>query len=194
MFTERPEEQKLYHGIATVATFLLQIGDVGKQFYRRSTISESQATTPDVTAGSLDSPSGDWASLADRENANSSGAINSDKVEPSSDNKGMSDNTNSSERRESDAATSTSIESCPAIPSSQSTQSISSKVGSVASSCLPDADWYITFEQFLASILTEPALVDFFEKQIDIMPSIDRYRNRRLLERSSSISVSPAFQ
>ena len=30
---DSPNEQQLYHSIATLATLLLQIGDVGKQFY-----------------------------------------------------------------------------------------------------------------------------------------------------------------
>ena len=31
-----------------------------------------------------------------------------------------------------------------------------------------DNDWSITFEQFLASILTEPALVDHFSEKVDL--------------------------
>lgn len=33
---------------------------------------------------------------------------------------------------------------------------------------LPDADWSITFEQVLASLLTEPPLVDYFERKRDV--------------------------
>ena len=73
------------------------------------------------------------------------------------------------------------------MKTSQSTHSVASSTNSH----LPDADWSITFEQFLASILTEGPLVDFFEKQNNILPVIDRYRNRRILERSESISGSP---
>ena len=35
-----------------------------------------------------------------------------------------------------------------------------------------DKNWSITFEQFLASILTEPALVDHFSEKIDLQASI----------------------
>ena len=35
-----------------------------------------------------------------------------------------------------------------------------------------DNNWIITFEQFLASILTEPALVDHFSEKIDLQVSI----------------------
>lgn len=40
MFSDRQEEQQLYHSIATVATLLLQIGEVGKAFH--SQISQRQ--------------------------------------------------------------------------------------------------------------------------------------------------------
>lgn len=73
------------------------------------------------------------------------------------------------------------------IRPSQSTHSVASSTASH----LPDADWSITFEQFLASVLTEPPLVDFYEKTNDILLVIDRYRNRRVLERNKSFSGSP---
>ena len=34
-----------------------------------------------------------------------------------------------------------------------------------------DDNWSITFEQFLASILTEPALVDHFSEKVDLQVS-----------------------
>ena len=36
-----------------------------------------------------------------------------------------------------------------------------------------DDNWSITFEQFLASILTEPALVDHFSEKVDLQVSSD---------------------
>ena len=36
-----------------------------------------------------------------------------------------------------------------------------------------DSNWSITFEQFLASILTEPALVDHFSEKVDLQVSSD---------------------
>uniref|UniRef100_A0AAY4CBQ1 TBC1 domain family member 9B n=1 Tax=Denticeps clupeoides TaxID=299321 RepID=A0AAY4CBQ1_9TELE len=80
MFSEDPLEQELYHAIATVASLLLRIGEVGKRF--------------------------------------TNNGINK-KPEPK---------------------------------------------GSPAS----EGDWSITFEQVLASLLTEPVLVDYFEKRGDI--------------------------
>lgn len=49
-----------------------------------------------------------------------------------------------------------------------------------------DVDWSISFEQFLASMLTEQALVKYFERPIDLREAIDKTRNRRLLMRQQS--------
>jgi hypothetical protein len=49
-----------------------------------------------------------------------------------------------------------------------------------------DIDWSISFEQFLASMLTEPALVRYFERPMDLHDAIDKTRNRRLLMRQQS--------
>lgn len=50
----------------------------------------------------------------------------------------------------------------------------------------PDENWSISFEQFLASMLTEGPLVSYFERQHDLSESIARMRNRRLITRQSS--------
>lgn len=52
----------------------------------------------------------------------------------------------------------------------------------------PDADWSISFEQLLASMLTEPALVDFFERIYDTTDAVASLRNRRLVTRMQSVS------
>lgn len=69
-------------------------------------------------------------------------------------------------------------------------RSISSR-SSISESARIDTDWSITFEQFIASVLTEPPLVDFFEKQVNIVPIIERFRNRRVLERVDSFAGPP---
>jgi hypothetical protein len=61
---------------------------------------------------------------------------------------------------------------------------------STSSSYKPDLDWSITFEQFLASMLTETPLVKFFEKEEDLQGAVDRFRCRRLMQRTSSVSGS----
>ena len=142
MFTENPQEQELYHSIATVGTLLLQIGDVGKQFYARSF--DSVTETPD-------SPDGEAVFPVDEE----------EKPGVDSDPKSQ------------------------ASPSSNIQRSTSAH-SSMSDATQIDSDWSITFEQVLASMLTEGPLCTFFEKQTDIVPVIERFRNRRVLERTDS--------
>jgi TBC1 domain family member 8/9 len=49
-----------------------------------------------------------------------------------------------------------------------------------------DSYWTITFEQLLASMLTESSLVNYFERQNDLTPAVARFRSRRLLRQTSS--------
>ena len=59
------------------------------------------------------------------------------------------------------------------------------------SSCYDD-DWSISFEQFLASVLTETALCEFFERKHDISDALTRLRHRprhHLLQHNSSSDV-----
>ena len=48
MFHDYSNEQQLYHSIATVGTLLLEIGEVGKQFYFK-TLSESSQSEGKVS-------------------------------------------------------------------------------------------------------------------------------------------------
>ncbi|RUS90405.1 hypothetical protein EGW08_001810 [Elysia chlorotica] len=52
----------------------------------------------------------------------------------------------------------------------------------------PDADWSVSFEQLLASMLTESPLVDFFERIYDTTDAVASLRNRRLVSRMQSAS------
>uniref|UniRef100_A0A672GFR5 TBC1 domain family member 9B n=1 Tax=Salarias fasciatus TaxID=181472 RepID=A0A672GFR5_SALFA len=49
-----------------------------------------------------------------------------------------------------------------------------------------DVDWSITFEQVLASLLTEPPLVDFFERKMDIQAKMAACKAQRAVERQTS--------
>lgn len=46
-----------------------------------------------------------------------------------------------------------------------------------------DKDWAITFEQFLASVLTEQALVHYFEKPVEVAARITNAKNMRKVGR-----------
>lgn len=49
--------------------------------------------------------------------------------------------------------------------------------GGLPHSASIDKDWAITFEQFLASVLTEQALVHYFEKPVEVAASITNAKN-----------------
>ena len=123
LFADEPNEQQLFHSIATVATLLLQIGEVGKQFSSLS-VSHNLPTQPC-------------------------------ECEPSPVAGAMSGKPDSLD--------------------------MSSRSGSAV-----DHDWSITFEQFLASMLTEQPLIGYFESQADVIPAVERFQNRRLQRQSST--------
>jgi len=125
LFSDEPNEQQLFHSIATVATLLLRIGEVGKQF-RGVSVSDSLPTQPCESDGT-----------------------------PVAD----------------------------AMSGKPDTLDLNESSGSTV-----DHDWSITFEQFLASMLTEQPLIGYFESEVDVISAVDRFRNRRLQRRSSSAS------
>ncbi|KFV94876.1 TBC1 domain family member 9B, partial [Eurypyga helias] len=105
MFSEDPVEQELYHAIATVASLLLRIGEVGKKFSNRP-----MRKPEDCKANSTQDP------VSEEES-----------------------------------------------PTSEQTARYGSTI---------DTDWSISFEQILASVLTETALVNYFEKKVNILQKI----------------------
>ena len=77
----------------------------------------------------------------------------------------------------------------PSIPEVQLSPAENNPVtNSPKNTSKPDADWSISFEQLLASMLTEPPLVDFFERIYDTTDAVASLRNRRLITRMQSAS------
>lgn len=278
MFSDRQEEQKLYHSIATVATLLLQIGEVGKAFQSQTTqrqnvnsvmppggescegvgvkqqrvvmttesgdgccegkggesveIGEDLSGTGEVGATGKDCGSGDNEKNHERLDVTTTdnGTGEKDPTKVKADNVTHEDKNESTEtsppkegseespKLDSGALCKEQDTSRPEVtqhtngaenqvvtetdspcaeggdrptdvsrstPTRQSSdgpmdgsRSASTRQSSVSSCSLVDLDWSITFEQFLASILTEPPLVKYFEEQIDINSAIEYYRNR----------------
>lgn len=202
MFGGEPNEQELYHAIATVGTLLLEIGEVGKKFYLQredatSSINdsnESASETGSLSLSSVPEIRDDTASLEAYKNDSDNkadAAVGSgdavvenatkqlDKLNLDSIDKEL-DQTPESEKSDqiSDMSAARSGLSLGNLQRGERTiSSSSSKV---------DIDWSISFEQFLASMLTEPALVKYFEQRIDLQEAVDKTRNRRLLMRQQS--------
>ncbi|XP_069510195.1 TBC1 domain family member 9B-like [Ambystoma mexicanum] len=208
MFSEDPLEQELYHAIATVASLLLRIGEVGKKF-------SNQPTKAGVRKTPLprDLPSDEEEQTSPSEHSQEADAVvrvTSNRDFPQvEDSKAQEENQKSDEGAGSEEGTG----SPPQLLSDDDTRddlSMSSYsmvsagslhcediaddtvlVGCDTSGSGPkygstiDADWSISFEQILASILTEAPLVDYFEKKVDIRQKI---KQQKKMERQVSSS------
>uniref|UniRef100_A0A8C2X707 TBC1 domain family member 9B n=1 Tax=Cyclopterus lumpus TaxID=8103 RepID=A0A8C2X707_CYCLU len=157
MFSEEPLEQQLYHSIATVASLLLRIGEVGKKFNNNNGGRKGGSGETQVCRA-----------LADAQ------------LEPAAPDE---------ETKDDDASLSS-----YSVVSSGSLQSedigddavlIGGGGGQRRGSVL-DVDWSITFEQVLASLLTEPPLVDYFEKKRDFQNKMAASKAQRAVERQTS--------
>ncbi|XP_069754067.1 TBC1 domain family member 9B-like isoform X2 [Narcine bancroftii] len=188
MFSEDPAEGELCHAIATVATLLLQIGEVGKQFShpvprRAAGDGDSQGKEQPCTqprAGPQPDPGSDLLSdaLKDQMELVDCGAKDAMWEEEGKDDTSMSSYSmvSSGSLPCEDLSDDTVLVSCEQVAGNQRPHS------SV------EADWSISFEQILASVLTEPALVQFFEKRVDLGPKITESKGQRAVERQISSS------
>ncbi|XP_041366492.1 TBC1 domain family member 9-like [Gigantopelta aegis] len=182
MFSNHEQEQQLYHSIATIGTLLLQIGEVGKRFMLKSESGDSFILMePDLTLSSSTDSHHDISASACN--------IETDLSDISADSTGKSTETATACANETDVTAdqpgsqqTSNLEASSHVSSSESQQS-----GMISSSSSkPDSDWSISFEQFLASMLTEPVLVDFFEQTYDVTDAVSHMRNKRLLTRQNS--------
>lgn len=158
MFSEEPEEQHLYHSIATVASLLLRIGEVGKKFHNGSKKMEgadiqTPPTVPEVAEAHGGVESGEPQVCQE---AADTAASSEENIGGSLQREDLSE----------DALLAGGVEQ---------------RQGSVL-----DADWSITFEQVLASLLTEPPLVDYFERKRDIQSKVEVCKAQRAIERQMS--------
>lgn len=55
---------------------------------------------------------------------------------------------------------------------------------------LPDQEWSISFEQFLANVANEENLVSFFEQQVNVAEEVQKLRTRNTISPSASGSVA----
>lgn len=126
MFSQEAEEQQLYHSMATVASLLLRLGEVGKRFNGKKGVGpETQGVGPEAQ-GAVPKSHG----------AEPGGSVATEEQQ---------------QQQQEESGAEDSLRS----------------QGRGRGSTL-DADWSITFEQVLASLLTEPPLVDYFERKRDV--------------------------
>ncbi|NXG49723.1 TBC9B protein, partial [Psilopogon haemacephalus] len=208
MFSEDPVEQELYHAIATVASLLLRIGEVGKKFSNRPVrksedckasntqdpVSEEESPTSEQSQNSAveQQPQADHEDKAcgdaqpektHQENqtvGDGSGEGQGSPLQLLSDDETKDDMSMSSYSMVStgslqceDIADDTVLVGCEGSSSA-------ARYGSTI-----DTDWSISFEQILASMLTETALVNYFEKKVNILQKI---KDQKKVERQFSSS------
>ncbi|KAJ8405301.1 hypothetical protein AAFF_G00322920 [Aldrovandia affinis] len=180
MFSEDPLEQELYHAIATVASLLLRIGEVGKRF------TNNGAKKPDPHAASCpapEPPQPDGEEPAQEESPGQAQVC-----------RALAEAQLDIPLPDEEAKDDTSVSSYSMV-SAGSLQCEDIADDTVLIGCSDqrrgstlDGDWSITFEQILASLLTEPPLVDYFEKKQDIRGRMAACKAQRAVERQVSSS------
>ena len=248
MCTGSPDEQQLYHSISTVATLLLQIGEVGKQYKSRPTSADPSPGKPVISSPSQNTTGNDnktttaidddveilsakldgakldaqstsasiveyddsvtTAQLLDRGakgDSSSRTAVQGQAHttcltpvhnDPLSDclhdisNKQDSDSESEDIIRQLEEAHKTDISATgkshegvddnSAVDVRLRRTSLLETPSKAARESKPDPDWSVNFEQFLASMLTEPHLVAIFEKDTNIITAVEAFRQRRL--------------
>lgn len=207
-------EQDLYHAIATVASLLLRIGEVGKKFSMQPG-RKPQDSAPEDDEMPAPAPSQDPAppelqpSAAGDPQAKAGGDTHLGKAPQESQVMGeggggegrgsppqllSDDETKDDMSMSSYSVVSTGSLQCEDLADddtvlvggeSQSPPATTRCGGTV------DTDWCISFEQILASILTESVLVNFFEKRADIRLKIkDQKKVERQFSTSSDLEQS----
>ncbi|XP_073197304.1 TBC1 domain family member 9 isoform X3 [Lepidochelys kempii] len=208
MFSEDPNEQDLYHATAAVTSLLLEIGEVGKLFTvqpTKNTDSSSNNCSKAIQSMLFQKKEGNQQYGFDQREsfANEEETVCTDnalsaqmediKLEDSSprDNGACSSMLISDDDTKDDSSMSSySVLSagsheeeklhCEDI--GEDTVLVqSSHNTSLRRSTSIDRDWAITFEQFLASLLTEPALVRYFDKPAAMMARITNAKNIRMM-------------
>ncbi|XP_042638558.1 TBC1 domain family member 9B [Orycteropus afer afer] len=214
MFSEDPMEQDLYHAIATVASLLLRIGEVGKKFSVRTgrkprdsacggdhngAPAEEESQGPELHQDPAQEPQ---LPAAGDPQAKAGGDTHLGKVPQESQvvgEGGSGEGQGSPSQLLSDDETKDDMSmSSYSVVSTGSLQcedlmddtvlvggEVSSHMASARCEGTVDADWCISFEQILASILTESVLVNFFEKKVDIGLKI---KDQKKVERQFSTS------
>ncbi|TRY93970.1 hypothetical protein DNTS_021122 [Danionella cerebrum] len=206
MFSEDEREQELYHAIATVASLLLRIGEVGKKFSNGGSSrrpenlpDERQENITNIVATNSEMPPSEKEDSEEAESRQSlvtkalaDAQIEIDILPPlqSGSDEEVKDDTSVS----SYSVVSAGSLHCEDI--ADDTVLIGCVGGEGAEPrrvSAPDADWSITFEQVLASFLTETPLVDYFEKKHDIQNKITACKSLRAVERQTSSSSDHDF-
>ncbi|KAF1385168.1 hypothetical protein PFLUV_G00127870 [Perca fluviatilis] len=203
MFSEEREEQQLYHAIATVASLLLRIGEVGKKFSNgggRKT--EAPPTTHQAPPTTYQAPPTDTQSppLVDLVapppvSPEATPPVSPEATPPDALCRALAEAqlepvaapASDEEARDDGSTSSFSVVSAGSLAcEDMADDTVLVGGGQQRPGSVLDADWSISFEQVLASLLTEPPLVDYFEKKTDIRDKMAACHAKRAVQRQIS--------
>uniref|UniRef100_A0A674ASV8 TBC1 domain family member 9B n=1 Tax=Salmo trutta TaxID=8032 RepID=A0A674ASV8_SALTR len=183
-----PLEQELYHAIATVASLLLRIGEVGKKFTNNGAKKPTDPTYTQAPTLAAELPQ------PEKEESNgesSSGQSLVCKALAEAQLETPPQQTSDEEVKDDTSVSSYSMVSTGSLQCediADDTVLIGCAGDQQRRGSTLDGDWSITFEQVLASMLTEPPLVDYFEKKGDIQARMATCKMQRGVERQVSSS------
>ncbi|CAB3361215.1 Hypothetical predicted protein [Cloeon dipterum] len=164
MFHAEPEDEETYHSIASIGTLLLQLGDVNKKFLGSRQASVDSLHSPSLKVETPSSPR--FVSppnlVLGEEDDNGNSSVNMESSESSGSNYALA---------------------LPASPSTDEDEKTPNNNTRKKSDSPPQ--WSITLDQFLASALTGAPIVSFFERRINLIETIERFRKRRYVRLQS---------
>uniref|UniRef100_A0A8C5AQG2 TBC1 domain family member 9 n=1 Tax=Gadus morhua TaxID=8049 RepID=A0A8C5AQG2_GADMO len=204
MFSEDLAEQELYHATATVTSLLLEMGEVGKMFCCPGPRSQDHEDRDRDREGCPppDRPTADCSARSQEpaEPGNRDGEEEEEQTDQSSPKEAGTLSSAAAMLTSDDETKDDTSVSSYSVLSAGSHELDDNKLqcediaddtvlvrshGSLPHSTSIDKDWAITFEQFLASVLTEHALVQYFEKPVDMLARITNAKNMRKVGRTS---------
>ncbi|NXT26622.1 TBC9B protein, partial [Syrrhaptes paradoxus] len=213
MFSEDPVEQELYHAIATVASLLLRIGEVGKKFSNRpmrksedckvnstqDPVSEEESPTSEQSQNSTveQQPQADHEDKTCRDAQPEKTQQENQTLDGPGEGQGSplqllsDDETKDDMSMSSYSMVSTGSLQCEDIADDTVLVGCEGSSSAARYGSTIDTDWSISFEQILASMLTETALVNYFEKKVNILQKIkDQKKIERQFSSSSDYELS----
>uniref|UniRef100_A0AAR2JT13 TBC1 domain family member 8B n=1 Tax=Pygocentrus nattereri TaxID=42514 RepID=A0AAR2JT13_PYGNA len=171
------EEESLYRAVARVTSLLLRMEEVGRRLQETSPTKSPQTspqitpqTTPDPIQSTAGSDSAPTSLTPDP--CSPTGGDSSPKSPPPDPDSSPSDTSPRSPTSPTSSATSS--------PTGTSSSALDTPVDSPGDPPAGGEDWSFSFEQILASLLNEPAVVRFFERTVDTQALIENARRNQI--------------
>ncbi|XP_036435959.1 TBC1 domain family member 8B isoform X2 [Colossoma macropomum] len=160
------EEESLYRAVARVTSLLLRMEEAGRRLQEASP-TKSPQPTPQTTPDPNQSPT-----PLTPDPCSPTGGDSSPKSPPPDPDSSPSDTSPPSPTSPTSSATSS--------PTGTSSSALDTPVDTPGDPPAGGEDWSFSFEQILASLLNEPAVVRFFERTVDTQALIENARRNQI--------------